>query len=180
MRHKRLTIFSALVMLAASAFVLTPRPDARKRSEDVGQDAARGGLAPTPPRPLPAYRMMDLHQQEIPADELTRGRVLLVFLTTTCRPCIEEVETISRLHQAGPPGVRIYGVSIEREARVAAFVKEFDIKFPMLVDMSAQLAKALDVHHFPSTYLVEDGLITKTSRGATTDEAALHRQLKAR
>jgi hypothetical protein len=47
----------------------------------------------------------------------------------------------------------------------------------MLVDMSAQLAKSLDIHYFPSTYLIEDGVIIYVWRGATQDEAELRRRL---
>jgi thioredoxin-like negative regulator of GroEL len=47
----------------------------------------------------------------------------------------------------------------------------------MLVDMSAQLAKSLDIHYFPSTYLIKDGVIIYVWRGATQDEAELRRRL---
>lgn len=76
-----------------------------------------------------------------------------------------------------PPGLRVYGVAIERPAQVATFVEEFDLKFPVLIDMGSQLARSLDIHHFPSKYLVEEGVITKVWRGATQDEAELRRQL---
>lgn len=58
-----------------------------------------------------------------------------------------------------------------------AFVKEFDLKFPVLVGVGAQLARSIDIHHFPSRYLVEDGVITKEWRGKTKDGATLRRQL---
>lgn len=57
------------------------------------------------------------------------------------------------------------------------FVKEFDLKFPVLIDMSSQLARPLDIHYFPSIYLAEDGVIAKVWRGITRDEADLYRQL---
>ena len=43
--------------------------------------------------------------------------------------------------------------------------------------MGSQLARSLDIHYFPSKYLVEDGVITKVWRGATQDEAELRQQL---
>lgn len=177
MRRNQLKIFSALVMLGTSVFVLTSHPGAGRRTEDAGKDGAQVGLVSTSRQPLPAHRLANVNQQEVPADELKKGRVLLVYLTTSCQPCIDELKTISRLHEAGPPGLRIYGISFERPARVENFVREFDIRFPVLIDMSAQLAKALDLRHFPTTFLVEDGVITKVWRGATRDEAALYRQL---
>jgi peroxiredoxin len=126
---------------------------------------------------LPPYRMANINQQELPTSELSHGRVLLVYITTSCEPCVKEVKVISRLHALNLPNLRIYGVSFERPAQVATFVKEFDLKFPVLIDMSSQLARALEIRYFPSTYLVEDGVITKQWRGVTLDEAELHRQL---
>jgi len=104
--------------------------------------------------------------------------VLIVYLTTSCEPCIKEVETISRLQWDAPQDLRIYGINFERPAQVATFVKEFDLKFPVLINMSSQLARSLDIHYFPSKYLVEDGVITKVRRGATRDKADLRCQLK--
>jgi peroxiredoxin len=169
-------VAGALVALAAAAWFFAVQLNTR-RSEG---GTARASVAEftTSNQPLPAYRIANVEQQEIPADELRHGRVLLVYLTTSCEPCIKEVETISRLHQDAPADLRIYGISFERPAQVATFIKEFKLKFPVLIDMSSQLARSLDIHYFPSKYLVEDGVITKVWRGATKDEADLRRQLK--
>jgi peroxiredoxin len=121
--------------------------------------------------------MTDINGQEIANGELTRGRVLLVYLTTSCEPCVEQAKIISRLSESAPPGVRIYGVSFERPAQVATFVREFDLKYSMLIDSGGKLAHSLDIHYFPSAYLVEDGMITKAWRGVTRDGADFRRQL---
>jgi peroxiredoxin len=121
--------------------------------------------------------MVSINQQEVIDDELSHGRVLLVYLTTSCKPCLEEIGVISRLRARAPASLQVYGVSIERPAQVATFVKEVDLKFPMLVDVDAQLARSLDIHYFPSAFLIEDGVITKTWRGVTQDEADLYHQL---
>jgi peroxiredoxin len=60
---------------------------------------------------------------------------------------------------------------------VATFAKEFDLKFPLLIDAGGKLAGSLDIHYFPSTYLVEDGVITKSWRGVIRDEADFRHQL---
>jgi peroxiredoxin len=179
MTTKRTVVISAvvgaLVALAGSAWFFAAQRNTRQQKE--GTASASAAEFTTSNQPLPAYRIANVEQQEISADELRRGRVLLVYLTTSCEPCIKEVGTISRLHHDAPSDLRIYGISFERPAQVATFVKEFDLKFPVLIDMSSQLARALEIHYFPSKYLVEDGVITKVWRGATKDEADLRRQL---
>jgi peroxiredoxin len=179
MSPKRIALLSAglggLTVLAVAAWLFSAALDARKA--EVGGRKAPAEASSGERRPLPPYRMANLDQQEIQADELRRGRVLLVYLTTGCDPCVKEVEVVSRLQRDAPPDLRVYGVAIERPAQVATFVKEFDLKFPILIDMGSEMARALDIHHFPSMYLVEDGIITKVWRGATRDEAELRRQL---
>jgi peroxiredoxin len=165
-----------VVALAAVILYLATRPrvqqaSARNQTFEANSDGQK--------QPLPAYHLATLREQkELSPDELRRGRVLLVFLTTGCGPCIKELDVVSRLYRDAPQELRIYGVGIERPAQIETFVKEFDLKFPMLIDMSAQLAKSLDIHYFPSTYLIEDGVIIHIWRGATQDEAELRRMLK--
>ena len=177
MNHSRITILGVLVVLATLVVFFTLQLNAAKRTEDPGKDRMPVGPVPMSPRPLPPYRLANTNQEEIPAGELSHGRVLLVYITTSCEPCVKEVKIISRLHTLNPQNLRIYGVSFERPAQVATFVKEFDLKFPVLIDMSSQLVRSLNIHYFPSTYLVEDGVITKEWRGVTLDEADLYRQL---
>jgi peroxiredoxin len=182
MTRNRILILSAalgaLVVLLASTWFFAMQSEARKQKDDHLKGREPLEIASNVNLPLPAYRIANLEQQEIPADELRRGRVLLVYLTTSCEPCLKEVEIISRLHRDAPPDLRIYGISFERPAQVATFVKEFDLKFPMLIDMSSQLARSLEVHYFPSKYLVEEGVITTIWPGLTRDEAHLRQQLK--
>jgi peroxiredoxin len=90
---------------------------------------------------------------------------------------VEQAKIISRLSESTPLGVRVYGVSFERPAQVETFVREFDLKYSMLIDSGGTLAHSLDIHYFPSAYLIEDGIITKTWRGVTRDEADFRRQL---
>lgn len=176
MTLKLTTSFTILVLIAAAGYFTTSHT-AQKPKEEAVAERASVGLVSTTRRPLPEYRMVGYDMQEIPADALQRGRVLLVYLTTGCDPCVEEAGVISRLYRDAPSDLKIFGVGIERPAQLATFVKEFDLKFPVLIDVGSQLARSMEIHHFPSKYLVEDGMITKEWRGKTKDEAALRRQL---
>jgi peroxiredoxin len=167
----------ALMMLAVTVWLVAAQLNAPLQAGAVARGRTTTGAAPESGQPLPEYHIANLDQQEIPADELRRGRVLLVYLTTSCEACVKETEVISRLHRDAPPDLRVYGIAIERPAQVATFVKEFDLKFPVLIDMGSQLTRSLDIHYFPSKYLVEDGIIKKVWRGSTQDEAELRRQL---
>ncbi|HEY9405359.1 MAG TPA: TlpA disulfide reductase family protein [Pyrinomonadaceae bacterium] len=128
-------------------------------------------------QPLPAHQLLDLESKEVLVDTLSRGRILLVFLTTSCDACIQQANLLSELQQHPPPNLRIYGVGFERPALLAAFSKEFDIKFPMLFDNHARLQQSLKLYAFPISYLIEDGIIIKAWPGAMPDVEALRRQI---
>ena len=58
-------------------------------------------------RPLPDYQLFDLERNSLTADDLRRGRVLLIFLMTNCEECKKEVTLISQLDREMPPGLRV-------------------------------------------------------------------------
>lgn len=167
----------ALIVLAGAALLFTLRPAAHKRAEVSPKDRPPSADATASGRELPKYRLAELNHRELAPDELRHGRVLLVFLTTGCEACVKDLDVVSRLSRDAPPDLRVYGVSFERQAQVETFVKEFDLKFPLLIDGGGGLARELDIHYFPSKYLVENGVITNSWRGVTRDEAELRRQL---
>lgn len=179
MRWKTTIIVLALAALASSVWLVAAQKEARPRSAAAGQPGGAVGPTETSGQPLPAHSITDTGGREVAPEELSRGRVLLVYLTTQCRPCVEQVEIISRLHAANPRDLRVLGVSFERPAEVEAFVKERGLKFPVLIDKDARLARALELHYFPTALLLEAGKITKTWRGVTRDESELYRQLGA-
>jgi peroxiredoxin len=177
MSKNRIIIGAVLVVLSSLTLIFSAQLTASKRLGLREHISTHSELNSTPHPPLPPYRMASVDQREISDDVLSRGRVLLVFLTTSCEPCLEEAKIISRLHQFNSTHLRIYGVSFERPAQVASFIKELDLKFPMLIDVNAQLTHGLEIHYFPSLYLVEEGRITQVWRGVTRDETALYHQL---
>jgi len=165
-----------MVLIPATWF-FTIQIRARAKTADVSMSREFKEESPPINQPLPDCRLKDINGQEFPVDQLRHGRVLIIYLTTNCDHCIKDAKLISNFQQDASSDLRIYGIAIERPAQVATFIKEFDLKFSILIDVNAQLVKSLDIHHFPSKHLVEDGLITRVWRGATRDEAELRRQL---
>lgn len=169
-----------MTLAAASAVFFAARQNARSPgATHVGGDAPPA-VDDSSRQPLPAYRLVNVNREDIPEGELSRGRVLVVYLTTSCGPCAEEVKIISRFVEAAPTDIRVYGLTFDRPSQVAAFTEEVGTKFPVLIDTGARVAKSLDLRYFPSMFLVEDGIITKRWTGVTRDEADLRRQLTDR
>lgn len=172
---------AAAVILSATTAVFFFKTSAQKspaQASPARQEAAGGSRVLSPEarkinKPLPDVRLADLEGREVPSDELRRGRHLLVFLTSGCGPCVDEANSISRVLEGSASPLSIHGVGVEKQEKVANFVKENGYKFPFLLDKDSGLRVGLDVRIFPSKFLVEDGVVKKAWYGKSPDEAML-------
>jgi len=102
-------------------------------------------------------------------DELARGAVVLVFFKVSCPTCQYALPFYERLHKAyGNRGVSLIGVSQNDGKETAAFMKEFGVTFPMLLDDPASYtaSNAYGLTNVPSVFLVaQDGEIEVSSVG---------------
>lgn len=119
-----------------------------------------------------------------------KGKVLVVnFWATWCPPCKEEMPEFSRINaKYASNGVQFVGISLDSADKVAAFRKEIEISYPLLIgnletlDLSSDLgnrAKAL-----PFTVILRrDGSLQQVKLGkyVTADlEKALLEALRPR
>ena len=103
------------------------------------------------------------------ADELARGPVALAFFKVSCPTCQYALPFLERLHRAyGQKGVALVGVSQNDAKETAAFLKEFGITFPVLLDdtRSYPASNAYGLTNVPTLFWVApDGEIEISSVG---------------
>ena len=103
------------------------------------------------------------------AEELARGPVVLAFFKVSCPTCQYAFPFFERLHKAyGHRGVRLVGISQNDVLETAAFVKEFGITFPVLLDdtRSYPVSNAYGLTNVPTVFWVaQDGEIEVSSVG---------------
>jgi peroxiredoxin len=103
------------------------------------------------------------------SEEISRGPVVLAFFKASCPTCQYAFPFLERLHQAyGDKNVRLIGVSQNDAKDTAAFIKEFGITFPVLLDdmRSYPASNAYGLTNVPSIFWVaEDGEIEVSSVG---------------
>jgi peroxiredoxin len=101
--------------------------------------------------------------------ELANGPVVLVFFKVSCPTCQYALPMYERLFKAyGKTGVRLVGVSQNDATETAAFVKEFRITFPVVLDdtRSYPVSNAYGLTNVPSVFWVaQDGEIEVSSVG---------------
>src|SRR6478609_7341682 len=79
-------------------------------------------------------KLMGVDDQVHPLEQW-RGKVLVVnFWATWCAPCREEIPGFVKFQQQyGTRGVQIVGIAIDTAERVAPYVQEIGINYPILV-----------------------------------------------
>ena len=102
-------------------------------------------------------------------DELARGPVVLAFFKASCPTCQYAFPFFERLHKAyGAQGVRIVGVSQNEAKETAAFIKEFGVTFPVLLDdtRSYPASNAYGLTNVPTIFwIAQEGEIEVSSVG---------------
>jgi len=113
---------------------------------------------------------------------LTQGPVLAVFFKVSCPVCQYALPFLERIYQnSDSKGVTIVGISQDNQRDTNAFMKEFGITFPVLVEdpTSYQVSNAYGLTNVPSTFwIAPDGEIGISSVGwSRPDIEQIHRQI---
>jgi peroxiredoxin len=102
-------------------------------------------------------------------DALQRGPVLAAFFKVSCPVCQYAFPYLERLHKAyGNRTITIVGISQDNPRDTAAFVKEYGVTFPVLIEDPKDYAfsNAYGLTNVPSMFLIgQDGEIEMTSVG---------------
>jgi cytochrome c biogenesis protein CcmG, thiol:disulfide interchange protein DsbE len=154
MREK---LFSAVAVLAAIGLLLFfARPTVRQ-GEMVGLG-----------RTAPGFTFMLDGRETSLAEQ--RGKVVVVnFWATWCPPCVEEMPSLNRLHDAlRDEGAIVVGISVDDDRDAyQRFLSEYAITFPTTLDPERHLAAAYGTSMYPETYIIDPrGRIARKIIGA--------------
>ena len=123
---------------------------------------SRGGSAGSPLRSGASAPEFDLPALEGGAASLAayRGRVVFVnFWATWCTPCREEAPALQSLYQRlRSEGFEVLGISIDDAGardKIAAFVREYGLRFPVLLDPDQRAYREYQAYGVPETFLID-------------------------
>ena len=91
------------------------------------------------------------------AQALTEGPVVLGFFKVSCPVCQYAFPFLERLHKAyGGRGVKVIGVSQDNAANTSAFMKEYGVTFPVLLDKpdSYVVSNAYGLTNVPTVFWI--------------------------
>ncbi len=118
--------------------------------------------------PAKDFELTALDGRRVKLSELKGKVVMIDFWATWCGPCVKSTPTLNKLYaKYKERGFEILYVSVDDQAelyKVAPFVKEHKIEFPVLLDAGAK--DLYDVKVFPTTIFVDrDGNVRHRDTG---------------
>lgn len=110
-------------------------------------------------RAAPTYAASDLQGDSVDLADLEGKAVLLNFWATWCTPCREETPFLQRLYLArAKEGFVVLGASVDAasaRADVEAFVREYGVTYPILLDPQMRGMDGYRVMGLPATFLID-------------------------
>ena len=174
---------AALAGAAASVY-FEPTIATRLAGTEPGQrvlGAVLQAKAPTPPDGVivverggivPAMTLKSSRGDNVSLPAAWAGRPTLVNLWATwCAPCLKEMPDLQAFaNQQGADGMQVVGIALDDEAAVRAFLEQYAITYPNLVDAPGPADAGVRLGNpngvLPYTLLVSaDGRLLKTRIG---------------
>ncbi|MCG9127562.1 redoxin domain-containing protein [Candidatus Poribacteria bacterium] len=153
------------------------RSQAKKAEDILEMDLElRTGELPKPQLPgsqpnqwigkaAPAFKVMDLNNEEITLDKYHGQVVLIDFWATWCGPCIGELPNVKATYDKyKDKKFQIIGISWDKsQITLETFIKEQNLGWVHHYDPFGQIANQYGVTGIPSTFLLDgEGIIRKT------------------
>ena len=102
-----------------------------------------------------------------------KGKVVVVnFWATWCGPCVQEIPMFEDYYKKYGPDLVILGINEQENPDVVrAFLKEFNVSYPILFDRAADLAPDYRLMALPVTVFVDrEGILRFHHIGLLNDE----------
>ena len=122
----------------------------------------------------PDFRLPTLTGETLALSDLKGKKVILNLWATWCPPCREEMPDMQKIYEEmGRDEVEIIAVNLTQSERnkadVKAFVEEYGLTFPVLLDEKSEVAQAYFAITIPTSYIIDsEGIIQKKKIGPMT------------
>ncbi|HRT62360.1 MAG TPA: TlpA disulfide reductase family protein [Syntrophales bacterium] len=105
----------------------------------------------------PDFVLKDLKGADVRLSDYKNRPVLLVFSTTWCRYCRDEIPHIKKLHASyGRKNLEIINIFVQETAgKVAAFAEKHELPYRVVLDADGQVADRYDVKGVPTIVFID-------------------------
>lgn len=174
--QRRWTILMAVVLALSFGWTILSRVPLASAGNDQ-QSAPREGFS------APDFTLDLMGGGQVTLSEL-RGKVVVINLWASwCPPCRAEMPAIEKAYQAYRDlGVVVLGVNTtyqDSEADAAAFVREYGLTFPILLDRDGSVSQRYALSGLPTTFFIDrKGIIRSVIVGGPMSEATIQSKIE--
>lgn len=130
---------------------------AESRGKDT-QPAATSRLS----HPFPPTLLKDLINKITPSEQILNGKnTVIIFISTTCDPCSEEIERWKPLLPNLKPPFQVIGISSESIEELSLYSKARKVFLPLYTDPSGSLIDYFSISTYPTIVGVTKDQIVK-------------------
>jgi thiol-disulfide isomerase/thioredoxin len=156
-------VVCAVMLLTAGLLIR-----AKRRSGNEKETAAASVTLMN--KPLPEANLIDSSGLKLADNALRKGKVLLIFVAPNCPPCQRESEFLKPLMEKRKD-VSYYGVVSFGATQAGLKSIENEFPFKSYFDGDPRLAGAMGLYRVPIKIFLNDGVLRKSWKGASSDEA---------
>ncbi|WP_337018893.1 TlpA disulfide reductase family protein [Oceanobacillus massiliensis] len=121
----------------------------------------------------PDFELQTMNGETIQLSDYRGKRVMLNFWTTWCPPCREEMPDMQRFYLDNDPvilAVNLTDTEMNKQ-QVVQFVQEYELTFPILMDVDGKVSTMYRISPIPTTYMIDSqGIIRYKAYGALNYE----------
>lgn len=110
----------------------------------------------------PAFRVLDVHGNEITLEQFQGKVVFLTFWAPWCIPCKEELPELDKLFKKfGNDRFVVIGIAMGSSAAdISKFLQKVSVTFPVLLDTKNDISDAYRVSSLPVGFIIsKDGVV---------------------
>lgn len=125
-------------------------------------------MQPEKPTQSKGFEFTDLDGKKIALEDY-KGRVVLIhFWATWCPACTSEIPALNALREKFKhSGLVIIAIAEDSQKKVEPFVKNLDMKYPIIIDQQRELMRSYHIRALPYSILInKNGNINCMATGA--------------
>lgn len=170
-------VFFSLVFFLAAAWTYASRVDPAAFAEEDRPPNPRKGFS------APGFTLTTLDGSDVSLSDL-RGKVVIVnFWASWCLPCRVEMPAMEQVHRAYKDlGLVVLAVNMtsgDSRGDAAAFVEEYELTFPVPLDLDGSVSSRYEVLGLPTTFFIDaQGVIREVVVGGPMSEALIQSKVE--